>query len=386
MRIFLSLYPSGNFFIKGSITWYRNFFEPLVDLGHDVYLLRIDLIGQKFHLAPRSKKLKEYFSQILLETFNTQHSHKPFDLFYSYFVDDDIEPAVIDQIRKAGVLTVNFSCNNTHQFYLTEKIASHFDYNLHSEKTAGVKFKAIGANAIWFQMAANPKFYRPIEVEKTMDVMFIGAEYARRLYYIWNLLENRVNVHVYGPGWSASGRTKALGTIKKELARIRNIAKAAVSLSAENRARLTARIAHSDALKQMQTKYNNNLHLPMSDNEMVLKYNQSKIALGFLEVYLNHDYSKTPAQHLHLREFEAPMCGVLYCTNFSDELAEFYEPDREVVIFRSEYELVDKVKYYLAHPNEADKIRKAGYQRAIKCHTYHRRFEELFAKLFPYKK
>ena len=76
------------------------------------------------------------------------------------------------------------------------------------------------------------------------------------------------------------------------------------------------------------------------------------------------------------------MCGSLYFTNYSDELAEFYEPDKEVVIFRNEYELVDKIKYYLSHPEESEKVRHRGYKRAIKCHTYQKRFEELFSKIF----
>ena len=40
MRIFLVLHPSGNNAVPGSMTWYRNLYEPLLDLGHDVYLMR----------------------------------------------------------------------------------------------------------------------------------------------------------------------------------------------------------------------------------------------------------------------------------------------------------------------------------------------------------
>jgi spore maturation protein CgeB len=75
------------------------------------------------------------------------------------------------------------------------------------------------------------------------------------------------------------------------------------------------------------------------------------------------------------------MCGALYFTNYSDELAEHYEPDKEVIIYRNEHELLDKVKYYLNHPDEAEKVRQAEHKRALDCHTYQKRFTDLFKSL-----
>ena len=77
-----------------------------------------------------------------------------------------------DEIKKMGVPTANFSCNNTHQFYLTKEIAPYYDFNLHSEKSAGEKFTEIGAKPVWFQMAANPKYYHPVKIEFKYDVGF----------------------------------------------------------------------------------------------------------------------------------------------------------------------------------------------------------------------
>ncbi len=86
-------------------------------------------------------------------------------------------------------------------------------------------------------------------------------------------------------------------------------------------------------------------------------------------------------QHLHLREFKAPMSGALYFINYSDELSEFYEPDKEVVVYRNEHELLDKVRYYLSHESEANAVRKAGFNRAQNCHTYQKRFADLLKLL-----
>ena len=120
------------------------------------------------------------------------------------------------------------------------------------------------------------------------------------------------------------------------------------------------------------------MHAPVSDEELISLYSRSHISLGFLEVYDNHDSSKPLIQHLHLREFEAPMSGALYCTGYTDELAEMFEPDKEVIIYRSQHELLDKVKFYLHHKDQAARVREAGRKRALEEHTYHRRYEQLF--------
>lgn len=378
----MAFHPSGNAALKNSMTWYRNLYEPLLDLGHEVYLLRMDLAAKELGVDRRSKTFKAIFSQRLLETFKRENDLKPFDLFFSYFTNSDIEASCIDEIKKAGLITANFSCNNIHQFYLTRNIALHFDYNLHSEKHAAEKFRVIGANPVWFPMAANPKYYHPIEgLSREIDVSFVGQSYARRSYYMWYLLENGIDVQVYGPAWRQEEGLEPLRKLVRKARRAKLLIEYLFSNSPEKKAELSSRMAAADFERRLLWKYNNNLHFPISDEEMIRKYSESKISLGFLEVYNKHNPSTLIMQHLHLREFEAPMSGALYFTNYCDELIEFYEPDKEVVVYKNEYELLDKVRYFLSHPNEAEKIRQAGYRRALSCHTYHKRFEDLFKSL-----
>jgi spore maturation protein CgeB len=358
------------------MTWLRNLYEPLCDLGHDVHLLRIDLVENALG-GRQTADFRSTFSEKLLTEFKHEHKKRPFDFFLSYFRDSDVDPSCIDEISRAGVPTANFSCNNVHQFYLTRQIAPHFDYNLHSEADAGEKFKKLGANPIWFPMAANPKYYRPLDLEKTLDVSFIGGGYAKRPFYIWALLQNNLDIHVFGPNWKAPEKAGRILRAKLELYRIALLARLAVMADPSERARLSSQLADIDFRFKLASVFPNNIHHPVSDDEMIRTYNQSKISLGFLEVYENHDSSVKSLQHIHLREFEVPMCRTLYFTNYSDELTAFYEPDKEVVVFRNEYELMDKLKYFLANPEEAEKIRVSGYKRALGCHTCQRRIHSL---------
>jgi spore maturation protein CgeB len=152
MRIFEVIKSSTNLSVPGSRAWYRNLYEPLVEMGHDVVLFPAEE-GRRA-MQRRDAVARATFSQKLLGTFRSEHARKPFDLFFAYLMDGMVEPGVIDEIRKTGVPTCNFSCNNTHQFYLVGELSPHFDYNLHSEQDAREKFLEIGANPVWWPMAA----------------------------------------------------------------------------------------------------------------------------------------------------------------------------------------------------------------------------------------
>lgn len=365
-------------FLQGQ-TWLRNLNEPLLELGHEAILFPAD--DGRRAMQQRNSAARAVFSQKLLDTFRVVHAKKPFDMFFAYLMDGMIETGVIDEIRRVGVPTCNFSCNNTHQFNLVAELSPHFDYNLHSEKDTAEKFRAIGANPIWFPMAANPKYYHPYDVPRTLDVTFVGQCYARRPYYIWHLLENSVNVQVFGPGWLLKPDKPLLRRPVRWARRTKLLLQAMIAFSPRNRHRFSAQVADIDLRDGLRQKYSAHLHVPLTDDEMIRKFSESKISLGFLEVYDAHNPEELIKQHLHLREFEAPMSGALYLTGWCEELAEFYEIDKEVVVYRSEHELLDKVQFYSKHPNQADRVRRAGHQRALADHTYQKRFKYLFAQL-----
>ncbi len=375
LRIFQILEGSTNQAVPDNRTWLRNLYEPLIEMGHDVILFPASQGRQA--MIQKNSQLKAEFSQRLLDAFQQEHHRKPFDLVFAYLMDGMIDPGVLLEISKSDVPLCNFSCNNAHQFYLVGEISPYFDFNLHAEKDVQEKFLKIGANPLWWPMASNPKYFHPIDTSKTIDVSFVGANYGVRARYIAHLLRNSVPVHVYGPRWQLEGSHRW----KDFARRVKLLAQATFIQTHHQKAYHSAKLAEFDFHRKLFSRYPTQFHSPVTDAELINLYSQSKISLGFLEVYKQHDPSEEITQHLHLREFEAPMCGAFYITGYSEELAEFFEPGKEIVVYRNIYELLDKVRFYLAHPDKAEEIRKAGYQRAIKEHTYHHRFNSLFQQI-----
>tara|TARA_R110002051_G_scaffold48299_2_gene94961 strand:+ start:64338 stop:65390 length:1053 start_codon:yes stop_codon:yes gene_type:complete len=110
-------------------------------------------------------------------------------------------------------------------------------------------------------------------------------------------------------------------------------------------------------------------------------YHNSKVVLniGRDHAYANETRglkSVTPGP----RTFEAAMTG---CVQFyyqpSAFLADYFEPDKEIVTFNDVFELEEKLDYLMNNPLEAMAIAKRAQKRCLKDHTFARRAEQLLA-------
>jgi len=84
---------------------------------------------------------------------------------------------------------------------------------------------------------------------------------------------------------------------------------------------------------------------------------------------------------VNCRLFEAAGCGAFQIADWKPGFPELFEPEREVVTFRSREELREKVDYYLAHPEERRAIADRAYARSHREHTYEHRLRKMFEML-----
>ena len=64
-------------------------------------------------------------------------------------------------------------------------------------------------------------------------------------------------------------------------------------------------------------------------------------------------------------------------TNYCAETAELFEEDREIVMFKTPEELVEKAAYYLTHEKEREEIARAGRRKVLNCYTYEKKLKQL---------
>ena len=73
------------------------------------------------------------------------------------------------------------------------------------------------------------------------------------------------------------------------------------------------------------------------------------------------------------RTFEVPGAGGFLLTEEARGLKRWFDPGHEIETFANVKEAVHKIRYYLAHPGERDRVALAGYECARSEHTYERR-------------
>jgi spore maturation protein CgeB len=72
------------------------------------------------------------------------------------------------------------------------------------------------------------------------------------------------------------------------------------------------------------------------------------------------------------------MCGGFYLTQPHPDLAEFYEFGREIETYQTPEQMLEKIRYYLARPEERNAVRRQGLARSLREHTWKARFLTAF--------
>jgi len=394
MRIFYASDTTPNSAFQSNL-WRNNLYLPLVDLGYDVIEFDFDLRETFRNLDPADPHQKAYIngnrpktSQELLRQIKKAHAAKPVDLFFSYFYDACVLPEAIDEIRSMGIKTVNWYCNGSYQLHLVSEISPHYDWCLVPEKFRLKDYVAMGARPIYCQEAANPNMYKPYDLPVEFEVTFVGQAYGDRPAFIHYLLEQGIDVRVWGWRWQNFRSDAKRPDWAAPLRRAWHIARLLMTKQGWQavRQRLAGLRGTSPSTPpaRLQSTF---ITLPpsilgstLSDKEMIQMYSRSKINLGFSSCGNTHESGERILQ-VRLRDFEVPMSGGFYMVEYMEELEEFFEIGKQIVCYTDKVDLAEKIKYYLKHDEERERIRRAGYQRCLRDHTWHKRFEMAFREM-----
>ena len=118
------------------------------------------------------------------------------------------------------------------------------------------------------------------------------------------------------------------------------------------------------------------------NSEFVRFSNMSKSVIN-----LHRDYTATPggsnvSATPGPRLFEVAMAGGFQLVDsVLPEVGEYFEIGKEVVTFDNEYDCVEKLRYYLSHPDDRLLIASAAQKRVLKEHTYTHRISKILSEI-----
>jgi hypothetical protein len=306
------------------------------------------------------------------------------NLFMSCEGSDILFKDSIEEIRNYDLPTLLICFDNLHAPYMHKKTASSFDLVwLTSKETMGL-FEKWGCNKIVFQAyAANPFRFEPHWDKPEHAVSFIGNPYGSRVNKLNILTQSNVLCKVYSDSFIKNTETaeavenmQYLKVIKSTMDALSfNIGRKVFYGAIKNKYFIR------DANILDKNSYLNEFP-SVSFSEMQINYSNSSLSLNITELR-NTYVLKNPIHKIHLRTFEIPMCGGLEIASYTEELASYFEEDKEIVLYKSDDEFISKSKFYLDPKNETLclQMKKNARKRAESEHTWTKRFNLVFSKI-----
>ncbi len=310
-----------------SYSWHRHLFPDFRELGpvsHFDYTAHgfgfEDLCGSSRNAA----SLREQMFKLVLPAFRRAHAGRPVDWIFCYGGGQDIAPDVIREItEQSGVPTVGMSLDDKQGWAGASAsrwrtgsvdITSAFDLFATSARVACEWHMVEGGRPLYMLEGFDASAFAPRDVARDIDVSFVGVANGMRASVVDFLQRHDVDVRTFGKGWPSG---------------------------------------HVD--------------------DAVEVFNRSCINLGIGGI----EYSES-LTNVKGRDFEIPGTGGgVYLTTFNPDLAQAFHVGREILCYRNRDEMVELIRYHLAHPEESEAIARAGRERALRDHRWLHRYEKI---------
>jgi len=254
-------------------------------------------------------------------------------LLFTVLYQDQVPMDLLAELRdRPDLLTFNWFCDDHWRFEdFTSRYAPLFNACSTTALSALPKYEAIGMrNVIKTQWACNHNLYRPTGGSPRFDVTFVGQPHGNRRKVIAALRRAGHHVSAWGQGWE-DGR--------------------------------------------------------LDQDEMIRVFSESHINLNLSNASVRRSrrrFWQAPprrAEQVKGRNFEIPGCGGFQLSGDAEDLRSCFEPDREIVIFQTDTELIEAVARYLRDDAQRRAIAEAGWRRTMAEHTYAHRFDAIFDEL-----
>ena len=249
-----------------------------------------------------------------------------------------LQRRTVTQLRGLGATTVFWFVEDFRLMTYFREVASAYDHFFHIQgEEITQELDRLGVNHSYLPVAAHPPCHRPLDLSPEdrdlygAKVGFMGAGYPNRCRIFGELVENGFDLKLWGVDWPEDG---PLGRC----------------LARENRY--------------------------LESHEVVKIYNACRIVLN-LHSSPREGQRMGGADFVNPRTLEVPCCGGFQLVDHVPALDSMLKPGKEVQVFTSKQDLLDKVRHYLAYPDQRAAIARAGRLKVLNQHTYYHRMETM---------
>lgn len=205
------------------------------------------------------------------------------------------------------------------------------------------------------------------------DFLFSGSLYTGsgfhkdRIEFIQKILDAEINIDLYCnlESWKRIAAKKATNTIIKGIKKV-------------GAGKLVDRIPILKKYRKYgETNVNHySSRLLKRVRPPVFGYDMYKVLSKAKAVFNMHgEVAQKCAGNIRL--FEATGMGACLVTDWKENIGELFEPEKEIITYRSVEECIDKIRWLLQHDNERKKIALAGQKRTLSQHSVAKRAEQL---------
>jgi spore maturation protein CgeB len=298
-------------------------------------------------------KIMEWGKKIFREKFLEAVLREKPEAVFLFMYTDELDAGTLARARRElGIPVIMWFADDYWRFWnYSRYFAPHATLAVTTSAQAFRWYKKAGINnVVLSQWACNTRDFYPLEeIEQDIEVSFVGQYKAPRGRILKKLQEAGIRAEAFGAGWPR-GRLS-----REEL------------LSIFARSKINLNIAERPSLFS-----------PRVLGRIFLRKSANRLVPDFHIVQNIQAWRHFRLPHIHARPFELAGCGAFVISSYVEGMENYYLPDQEMVFYRGREELIQKVLYYLEHPEERQRIAKAGYERTIKEHTYENRFREIF--------
>ncbi len=275
------------------------------------------------------KNLYQYGKDSMNERFLELIEKEKPDYVFFWLIYDEFYIETLLKIREISPKTIiiNFFGDDDSQFEIFSRYYGLiFDYSLILPQLPNSIYKKEGIKNYFFTLLANLDNYTPLKIEKKYDVTFIGTPKSDRYELIRYLKENNINIKLFGWGW--------------------------------------------DSYPDLKDVYEG----PLSDTDLVKKINESKINLCFTKNYYG-------VPHVKGRVVEVAACNSFVLVEYSTRYLDLFKEGKEIVMFNSKEDLLEKIKYYLKNEKQREKIAERAYKKIVKNYDFNTELRKYFTQI-----